>query len=118
MGVIVYHERTVGERVRTDGSEQNGLDRGDEHGTSGGQGIGGGTGGGGEDDAVSLVLDHQLVIDAQLKADEAGDGALDVDGIVERIIMGDLMAAAVRTALKPVRDSDGHWPAMVAVSAG
>ena len=38
-GVIADHEGTVGERVGTDGGEQNRLDTGDQHGTSGGQGV-------------------------------------------------------------------------------
>ena len=97
-GAAADDERTMGERVGANGSEDNGVDAGHQDRASGGERVGSGTGGSGDDDAVGLVLDDMFAVDAQLKADEAGDGALD-DSIVEGAVRGNLLAVTEKAAL-------------------
>ncbi len=61
VSVSADDKRAMGERVRTDRGQQDGLDAGHEDRASGGQRIGSGAGRGGHDHAIGLVLHRHAV---------------------------------------------------------
>jgi hypothetical protein len=93
-GVSRDDDGTDGEQVRTDGSDQHGVDTGHDDGAVGGEVVGGGAGGGGDDDAVGAEGGDGLLVDLDGEVAHAGDGAFGDDDVVEGVPLLDDLAVA------------------------
>ena len=76
---------TDGEQVRTDGVDDDGIDRGHDNGPVGGEVVGSRASGRGDDDAVGAEGGDELLVDFDGEVAHAGDGAFADDDIVEGV---------------------------------
>jgi hypothetical protein len=95
-----------GQQVRTDGSDQQGVDAGHDDGAVGGEVVGGGTGGGGDDDAVGAEGGDELAVDFDGEVAHASDGALGDDHVIEGVPLLDDLAVADMLGVHHAADLD------------
>src|SRR2546425_9039753 len=86
---IANYERTVAKHVGTDGSDDEGLDRGMHDRSTGGKGISSRAGGAGHDQSVGPVAADKLGVDDQMQLDHSSQRALIDHCIIQRRLIFD-----------------------------
>ena len=82
-GPVGNDQRPEGQGMRANGGDDDAVHLRADDRSAGGDGIGGGAGGRGQDDPVALHFGHGVAVDREQELDDAGDGPLVDDHVVE-----------------------------------
>ncbi len=93
-GRVANDDGAIGERVRADRRDDEGLDSGMNDGAAGGKRVGGGTRGSRKHEAVGAIAADEIAINGKFELDHAGEGAFVHGGVVEDVLAIENFAVA------------------------
>ena len=115
---IGHDHRPVGEHVRTDRRDTEGVHRRKDDGTAGGERIRGRAGGRGDDEAVGFIRRDEVIVDIRIQIDHAGEFGFGDDDIIESRVSTDSLPIAADFAIDHAAPSDAMFAAQCAVELG